>query len=57
MQKCSLVDVWMDFKYDYGLIDAQCKMVPLNSFILQYLYHNQLTSFVFENENVTLKNI
>ena len=51
------VDVWMDFKYDYGLIDAQCKMVSLNSFILQYLCHKQLTSFVFANENVTLKNI
>ena len=33
--KSSLIDVWLD---------KSCEMVPLNSFILQYLCHNQ---FVF----------
>ena len=41
---------------DYGSLDAPWEMTPLNSFILQYLCHNQFV-FVFENENITLKNI
>ena len=39
-----------------GSLDAPCKMVPRNSFILQYLCHDQFI-FFSENENVTFKNI
>ena len=31
-------------KYASGSLDAPCEMVPLNSFVLQYLCHNQFVS-------------
>ena len=43
-------------KHASGSLDAPCKMVPRNSFILQYLCHDQFI-FFSENENVTFKNI
>ena len=39
--KCSFVGVWLGSKYASGSLDAPCEMVPLNSFILQHLCHNQ----------------
>ena len=47
LQKCSLVDVWLGSKNASGSLDAPCKMVPLNSFVLQYLCHNQF-DFCFQ---------
>ena len=41
LQKHSHTDVWLSSKYSSGSLDALWKMVPLNSFILQYLRHNQ----------------
>ena len=38
---CSLVDVSLGSKYASGTLDAPYEMVPLNSFILQSLCHNQ----------------
>ena len=43
-EKCCLMDVSLDSKYNSGLLDTTCKMAPLNSFILQYSSHNQ---FIF----------
>ena len=40
-KKLSLADIWLGSKYASGSLEAPCKMLPLNSFILQYLYHNQ----------------
>ena len=34
------VDVWLGSKNASGSLDEPCKLVPLNSFILQYLCHN-----------------
>ena len=39
--KCSLKDVCLGSKYTSASLDAQCKVTPPNSFILQYLCHNQ----------------
>ena len=44
-------------KYASGSLDKLCKIRPLNSFILQHHYVITSLSFVFENENITLKNI
>ena len=52
----SYVDVCLGSKYVSGSLDEPCEMAPLNSFILQYYVITSLP-FVFENENITLKNI
>ena len=52
----SSVDVWLGSKYASGSLDEPCEIAPLNSFILQYYVITSL-SFVFEKENITLKNI
>ena len=51
-----VVDVWLGSKYASCSLDEPCEMAQLNSFILQYYVKTSL-SFVFENENITLKNI
>ena len=54
----SLVNVWLGSKYISGSFDAPCEMGPVNSFIFQYLiYVITSLTFVFENENIRLKNI
>ena len=50
----SYVDVWLGSEYPSGSLDEPCEMAPLNSFILQYYVITSL-SFVFKNENITLK--
>ena len=55
LQKCSLVNVWLGSKYPTGSVDTPCKMVPLVLFCNIYVIIS--SSFVFENENITLKNI
>ena len=41
LQKCSLIDVWMDYKHASDSLDAPWERALLISFILQYLCHNQ----------------
>ena len=36
----SYVDVWLGSKYASGSLDEPYEMAPINSFILQYLFHN-----------------
>ena len=45
----SLTDMWLNSKYIAGSLDAPYKMVPLNSFILQF-YIITSSSFISENE-------
>ena len=58
LQKWFFADVWLGFNYASGSLDAQCEMVPLNILILYYCVITITSSyFVFENENITMKNI
>ena len=41
---------------DYSSLDVPWEMTPLNSFILQYLFHNQFF-FLLKSESIKLKNI
>ena len=55
LQKCSLANVWLGSKYPTGSAQAPCKMVPLVLFCNSYVIFS--SSFIFENKNITLKNI
>ena len=46
-KKHSLVDVWLSSKYTSGSLEAPCKMLPLNSFVLQCFCHKQFVFFFF----------
>ena len=54
--KNSLTDVWLGSKYASGSLDTPCKMVPIKSFILQYLCHNQF-SLLFLKKKTLLKKL
>ena len=49
LQNDSLIDMWLNSKYTAGSLDAPYKMVPLNSFILQF-YITTSSPFLSENE-------
>ena len=53
------IDAWLGSKYASGSLDKPCEMAPLNSFIFLWcnIYIITSSSFVFENENITFKNI
>ena len=41
LQKCSLAVVWLGSKYAPGFLDAPFEMGPIDSFVCQYVCHNQ----------------
>ena len=51
------IDAWLGSKYASGSLDKPCEMAPLNSFLWCNIYIITSLSFVFENENITFKNI
>ena len=51
------IDGWLGSKYPSGLLDALCKMVPLNSVILQYLCHNQFNFCFWKWKHYTEKHL